>query len=347
MKKEIYTKLLIIIGIGFILSGCGHIRVDEGISAQELWDLSKDTFEREKYLDAIELLTTFTLNHSGSTLIDSAQFLLAECHFILKEYIIAEAEYGRLVRNFPESPLVDDAWLKIILSFFYLSPGYNLDQKNTERTIAAINDFLDEFPETDLEVRLAVKPTAWQTVRQIFTLGIWKPPRVQVDDVSLYRTKVVYPHRGINFGQWLLRVSTFGIYQPHNIQVKIPYSSVVEGDWLVLEALSKTRSRLAKKTCKSGELYYRMKKYPSAVIYFDTVIEQFADTPWAPSAHKLKGDSYFEMRKYLQAADAYQRYLDEFNPDDRSKIEARIDDCHTLSLKADRSVPEIDAQSTP
>ena len=322
-KRRIFI-VVAIISFGFILNGCGRVHIDEDWSALQLWEISRDAFEREKYLDASELLTTFTLNHSGSTLIDSAQFLLAECHFMLKEYIIAEAEYARLVQNFPKSPLVDDAWLKIVLCFFYLSPRYDLDQQNTSRTVNAINDFLDEYPNTDLSVRLAVKPTAWQTVRQIFTFGIWSPPNEHPLDVSLYRTRVVIPHRSINFGQWLLRLFTFGIYQPDNTEFKVPNSQVLEGDLIVQRALLESRSRLARKTFKSGELYYRMKKYPSAVIYFDTVIEQFNETKWAPDALKMKGESHFSMHKYEEAIRAYQQYLELDEIPDRNRIEERI-----------------------
>ncbi len=333
-----------IFAVGFLLTGCGTVHVDESWSALELWEISRDTFEQEKYLDASELLTTFTLNHSGSSLIDSAQFFLAECHFMLKEYIIAEAEYSRLVQSFPESPLVDDAWFRIILCFFYLSPRFDLDQQNTSRTVIAINDFLDEYPETDLTVRMAVKPTGWQSLRQVFTLGIWPPPKEDFQNVSLYRTRVVVPHRGINFGQWLLRVFTFGIYHPYNVEYKVPDSEFLDGDSVVRQALLESRSRLARKTYKAGELYFHMKKYPSAVIYFENVMEQFDETAWAVSALKMKGESYFAMHKYEEASQAYQRYLQIDDAPDRAKIENRLQECLThlqsASITSEEGEPE-------
>jgi outer membrane protein assembly factor BamD (BamD/ComL family) len=343
--RQIIHVSIVIAAVGFLYSGCGTVHVDESWSALELWEISKDTFEQEKYLDASELLTTFTLNHSGSTLIDSAQFFLAECHFMLKEYIIAEAEYARLVQNFPESPLVDDARFKIILCFFYLSPRYDLDQRNTSRTVMAITDFLDEYSETDLTVRLAVKPTAWQSFRQVLTLGLWPPPDQNPADVSLYRTRVVIPHRGINFGQWLLRVFTFGIYSPNNTAFKVPNSQVLDGDSVVQQALLEARSRLARKTYKSGELYYRMKKYPSAVIYFDTVIDQFDDTSWAAAALKMKGESYFAMHKYEEASRSYQRYLQIENAPDRDTIENRLRECQTQIQSASISSEEDESDN--
>lgn len=346
LRSNFVAIVPLIASIAF-LGGCGRVRVAEDTPAEELWQLSKDYFEREKYLDASELLTTFTLNYSGSTLIDSAQFLLAECHFAMKEYILAEAEYSRLVKNFPQSSLVDDAWLKIILSFFYLSPRYDLDQRNTERTVTATQDFLDEYPDTDLRLRMAVRPTTWQTTRQIFTFGIWDPPERKVNDALLYRTKVVFPSRGINFGQWLLRVTTFGIYKPGIPELRVPPSSVVEGDWVVQKALLESRSRLAKKEFKNGNLYYRMKKYPSAIIYFDIVLEQFADTPWAQRALRLKGDSYYAMRKYEEAARSYEKYLQDYTGGELRGIQDRLDECHRLLQSASSEASGSDDSAVP
>ncbi len=325
-KTRFFAGLLISILVISLFTGCGRVRVEEGWTAEDLWRVAKDYFERERYLDAIELLTTFTLNYSGSTMIDSAQYLLAESHFSLKEYIVAESEYSRLIRNYPQSPLVDDSWVKIILCFFYLSPRYDLDQKNTERTIASVNDFLDEYPETDVTVRLAVKPTTWQSLRQVLTLGFWKPPQQTVEEVPLFRTKVVFPERGVNFGQWLLRLFTLGLYQPRN-ELRLPPSDLVDGDWIARRALQECRSRLAKKVFKAGELYYRQKKYPSAVIYADWVLELYPETSWASRAQKLKGDAYFAMHKYDQASQAYRLFLDGAQSEDREVVENRLKQC--------------------
>lgn len=348
MKKPTTTLfLLILFGVWIVLSGCGRVRVDEDLGPEVHWEMAKSFFEHEKYLDAIDLLTSFTLNYSGSTLIDSAQFLLGECHFVLKEYILAESEYSRLLQNFPQSPLVDDAWLKIILCNFYMSPRYHLDQKYTEKTVNTIGDFLDEYSSTDLSIRLAAPPTTIQAIGTVFTFGIWKPDKAKIEDVPLSRTKVIFPSRSINFGQWLLRVFTFGIYKPRTLKLQIPPSTEVDGDWVVREALYESRSRLAEKDFSVGEQYYRMKKYPSAVIYFDTVLGLYDDTPWAERSLRLKGDSLFAMRKYEEAAHSYERYLREYEAGDRKTVQDRLEECRRLLQRAAASPPEAGDISNP
>lgn len=309
------------------LIGCGRVRMDEGLTAEEQWRIAREHFDNENYLSAVDVLNVFTLNYSGSTLIDSAQFLLGECHFALKEFILAEAEYNRLIQNFPQSPLVDDAYLKVILCNAYLSPGYKLDQRYTEKTLSTAKDFIEDYPSTDAALHLTTQGSGWRTVGRIFTLGLYHPRRKNLEDASLFETEVVFPHRPTRFGAWLLKVATFGIYKPAPAPIIIPPSRRMEGEWIAEKARTDAAERLAKKVYKSGELYYRQGKYPSAVIYFNRVTELHQATSWAEKAAWMKGEAYFSMRKYADAARAYESYIRDYGGDRLQDAQQKIDLC--------------------
>ena len=255
-----FYAILILAGtFSLIMAGCGRVRTDETMSQEDLWELANTHFRNENYLNTIDLLTTFTLNYSGSTIIDSAQFLLGESHFALEEYILAESEYNRLIQNMPRSLLGPEARLKMVLCNVYLSPGFGLDQKFTERAINSAQNFKEDYPSTDVTVRLARRTSGWGSLGRIFTLGLWKPKVKEVEDTPIFNTKVVYPHYSTGFGYWLLKVFTIGVYQPPELRLVIPSYREVDGDWLVTRALLDSRSRLAKKDYRAGELYYRQK----------------------------------------------------------------------------------------
>ncbi len=129
-----------------VLTGCSGRRkwVDE--PPEVAWAKIQDKYERKKYLDAVDHLEIFLINHAGSSMADSAQFMLAESHFYMKEYIIAASEYEKLVSQYPQSPLVETASYKIGLSYYKLSPKYSLDQSYTQRAFDALQLFLEEFP---------------------------------------------------------------------------------------------------------------------------------------------------------------------------------------------------------
>jgi len=105
-----------------------------------------ERFEKEDYLAAVDGLDYFTLNYSGSALVDSAQFLLAKSHYQLKEYLLAAEAYNELVRRFPRSALASEAMFQAGACYFKLSPNYALDQDQTVKAMDALQAFIDYYP---------------------------------------------------------------------------------------------------------------------------------------------------------------------------------------------------------
>ncbi len=112
-------------------------------------------YEKEDYLAAVDGFDYYTLNYSGSSLVDSAQFLLGMSHFNLKAYLLAADSFNELVRRFPRSPLVAEAMFQAGVSYWKLSPKYSLDQEYTVKAIDALQAFIDYFPERSSRVREA------------------------------------------------------------------------------------------------------------------------------------------------------------------------------------------------
>jgi outer membrane protein assembly factor BamD (BamD/ComL family) len=322
--RSAFLLLLPLMIYTLMLAGCGRVHYDEHMTQEELWELAQNQFRNENYLNATEILSSFTLNYSGSPMIDSAQYLLAESHFALNEYILAESEYNRLLQNMAQSPLAPEAQLKIVLCNAYLSPPSGLDQKFTEKALASAQNYLEDYPSADFNLRLAPRANPWETLGTILSFGIWRPKPSEVTKAQIFDTKVVYPHYATGFGPWFMKVITFGIYRPPTPPVVIAPSTEVKGDWVANHALQDLRARLARKDYKSGELYYRQQKYPSAAIYFDRVLEIYTDTPWAKPALKSKGDALFAMHKYSEASSAYDKYISAYGDDALGQVGKRL-----------------------
>jgi len=88
------------------------------------------------------------------------------------------------------------------------------------------------------------------------------------------------------------------------------------------ELLLECRSKLAKRAYKAGHLYYRMKHYDSALIYFKMVLNDFHDTEWAAKAQFELAEVFYKQREYDKAKDEYQKFLQDF-PDDKLAEKAR------------------------
>lgn len=264
MKIFRFLSLTIIVVMSLSIMSCGSRNRTDFMSAEESFRKAMELFERGKYLDASDSFTVITLNYSGSSVIDSAQYYLGECHYLMKEYIIAAAEFDRLVNQFPSSDLVDDAKYKIGMSYFKLSPHYGLDQDYSQKCVDEFQEFTEYYQDSEL----------------------------------------------------------------------IPE---------VLEKISEVRNKIAKKMYKSGELYFKMQDYESAIIYFDLVLENYYDTEYAVESLFKKGETYLKMKKRTEADVVFNR-LEEKYPDAlvTQKIERLLE---KADIKARKQKAEGDEDS--
>ncbi len=85
------------------------------------------------------------------------------------------------------------------------------------------------------------------------------------------------------------------------------------------EVLNKCRTKLAKKAFQSGYLYYRRGFYPSALIYLRQVLNDYHDTEWAGQAQFQIAEVFYKQKKYEQAKEEYQKFLQYFPEDELAK----------------------------
>ncbi len=150
MKTIFKSGAVFVFLLMLLVAGCGRQKIRLNISNEERMKVAEKLFNDGDYLDARTQFRIVILNSPGGSLSDKAQFYYAECHFRLKEYILAIAEYEKLIRMYANSEYVDDAQFQIGLSYFKLSPKAALDQTYTEKAIEEFQKFLEDFPQSEL-----------------------------------------------------------------------------------------------------------------------------------------------------------------------------------------------------
>jgi len=229
-----YAKLFILLLLMTALfTSCAHQKIKSNATLAERMEYGMKLFEKGKYFDAKTQFRVITLSHSGNMDAAKAQFYLGECHFNMKEYILAASEYERLIKVYPGSEWVDDAKHKLGLSYFKLSPKYALDQEYTLKAITEFQEFLEDYPGS-------------------------------------------------------------------------PLTEEVEKD------LVAARNKLARKVYESAEIYRKMTYYNSAIIYFNKVLEDYYDTPFAPEALFWIGECDRRLHKYNEALEAFADFIKKY-----------------------------------
>lgn len=143
-RKQYYGYILSLVAL--FLFGCSTHKQETISDYTTYFDKGKAAYDKKKWDKAIENFSLVVLNSPGGELTDDAQYYLGECNFNKKEYLLAISEYQRLTERYTYSPLVENAYYKIALSYYRLAPKYQLEQENSLKALQNFQDFIDAFP---------------------------------------------------------------------------------------------------------------------------------------------------------------------------------------------------------
>ncbi len=73
----------------------------------------------------------------------------------------------------------------------------------------------------------------------------------------------------------------------------------------ILEA----RTKLAHKAYENGMTYFKMYAYEASEVYFQYVIDEYTDTPYAPKALYRLGEALYKEHKYKEAQEKFQQFV--------------------------------------
>lgn len=136
------------------LAGCaGGVPPLTGRTDAEGIETVRALFENGEYYDLVLIAKEFLAVHAGSRYRDEAMFLLARGHYEEGDFIDAEDQFRRLLRDFPTSPFAETSAYYLALSLLSQSRGPELDQAETEAALAQFRSFLTLYPESEHATR--------------------------------------------------------------------------------------------------------------------------------------------------------------------------------------------------
>lgn len=121
-----------------------------GDTLEIAFEKAKSQYDQENWTTAANAFETVVSIGRGTDLGQDAQFLLAESYFNNRQYLIAASEYERYSNFYPRSERRETVDFKQALSYYNLSPRYNLDQTNTRQAIERFRLFNSRYPDSEL-----------------------------------------------------------------------------------------------------------------------------------------------------------------------------------------------------
>ena len=117
---------------------------------QKRYNEAEELYKAKKYGRSIEKLEGILSTCAGSGYMEQAQFLLAESHFNLEQWIEARGEYGSFIVNFPGSPFAETAEYRKAVSSFNMDYKIDRDESNTTTAMKDFERYLANHPNTPL-----------------------------------------------------------------------------------------------------------------------------------------------------------------------------------------------------
>jgi outer membrane protein assembly factor BamD len=145
MKKLSFFLVLIV-----ILSSCrSQELIRPGDTLEVAYEKAYSLYEEERWRDAASAFETVISIGRGTDYGQDAQFYLAESYYNNEQYLLAASEYERYSASHPNSPRRQETDFKAALSYYHISPRYNIDQTQTHRAIEQFRLFIARYPNSD------------------------------------------------------------------------------------------------------------------------------------------------------------------------------------------------------
>lgn len=216
---------------------CASLKPGDAGDIDLQYEKAMKLLDKKKYLRAQEEFNNLVIRGTHTDLGDDSQFYLAESYFLNKEYLLAIAEYDRLIRRMGFSPYVEKARWRVCESYVKESPKYYKDQSNTSKALSKLQEFIDDYPNSEFKE---------------------------------------------------------------------------EANGQILEL----RNKLAQKEYATGILYIKMEEYPSAIISFESLINNYYDTDILEKGHIGMIRCYSLMDEYKKAETYYNNHSSEIISND-------------------------------
>ena len=106
-------------------------------------------FEARRYSRSQPLLEQLQMVYRGTQQDDTLQFYLGLSNYHLFDYVTAEENFRQFVEIFPRSPFTKSARFLRLDCMYQNTYRYELDQQPSHATIAAIEEFLYDYPQSE------------------------------------------------------------------------------------------------------------------------------------------------------------------------------------------------------
>lgn len=142
MKQGLY-----ILFIAIVLVSCSDFQKtlkSEDVAAK--FNMGTELYEAGKYNKAHRLFSQILQKYRGKPQAEKLTFMHAMCSYELKDYYIASYHFDKFTDVYPQSEKAEQASFLSAKGYYYNSPVYSKEQKETIDAIEKLQLFVNQYP---------------------------------------------------------------------------------------------------------------------------------------------------------------------------------------------------------
>jgi len=132
-----------------------------------------ELFEAEKWSKAHRLFEQILQSYRGKPQAEKLTYMHAMCSYKLGDYYIASYHFDKFVNSYPNSEKVEEASYLAAKGYYFNSPVYSKDQKETVEAIEKLQIFVNAYPNSEYldEANSIVKELDFKLEKKAFEIA--------------------------------------------------------------------------------------------------------------------------------------------------------------------------------
>lgn len=154
--------------------------------------VANENFAKKKWKNALSLYDRLTKLVAGTDEVTQVAYNTAYANYYDKNYKLAGHQFKNFAYQFPQDPRKEDASYMSAMCYYQGSMDYNLDQSNTVSAINELQDFLNNYPNSEKsknisqmidELSYKLEFKAYENAKQYYQMGEYKAANVALQNV--------------------------------------------------------------------------------------------------------------------------------------------------------------------
>ena len=266
MKTVVGNKIILLGLLSCVFVSCSKFKkIEKSEDWRVKYDAALEYYNKKDYYRSAILFESIQAIVRGLPEGEKVEFSLAYCQYYEKTYLLAANQFKIFYETYGRSSLAEEAQFMYAFSLFVGSPDFQLDQKSSLDAMDAMQNFINQHPNSPLRDRAA----------EVITVSQRKLELKAYEGAKQY----------LKLKQYKAAVVAIDAFKRN-----FPDSDYLE-ELIYLKVLS--QYKLAQKSFS----FKQLERYGATVEYYKELVDGYPNSSFLKEAQKIYSESLSQINK--------------------------------------------------